>query len=260
MTVPDNTVVDQGLEDQDTVADTTYADTFLKDVPETERPIVEKYVKQWDAGVTKRFQDVHSEYADYKPFKEAGIDADYLSQSLALAQALEADPAGTVKAVAEAYGISFGEAAAALEQGVTQPPATQQPAATPDFYQDPRFTQLEQLATTAANILVQQQESQEAANADRELEQTLVSLKEKYGDYDERYVVALAMQNGSLEDSVKEYKAWEQQVLTAQNRPAPTVLGSGGGLPATDIDPSKLNSKDTRALVTQLLTKAQQER
>lgn len=250
------------VEQQSTV-EPSYADTFLKDVPEVERPIVEKYVKQWDAGVTKRFQDVHSEYADWKPFKEAGISPDELNSAWAVANALDNNPQETLQLIAQHYGIEVAQAVAdqqqAAEQGGLQDPQT--PTGNDAFFSDPRFAQVQELAQTAAQILLQEQEQKQQAQEDAALEQELKNLHEKHGDFDENWVLPRAMQIGDLNKAVEEYNNLVNSILTNNNRPsAPVVLGSGGGLPATGIDPTKLNDKETKNLVTQILNDAAKER
>jgi hypothetical protein len=267
--MPDE-VIDQGpevVEPEATVApqETSYADTFLKDIPDNDRPIVEKYVKDWDAGVTKRFQEVHSEYADYKPFKEQGYTQEDLGGALALAQALEENPQGTLQLIAEHYGITLGEAAQAVadatnEQGQQQPVGAPPSTGNDAFFNDPRFQQVQQIAETAAQILLSQKEQEEQAATDAKLDQTIKELHDKHGDFDEKWVLPMAYQMGDFEAAVTAYKEMVNNILTQNNRPAPVVLGSGGGLPATGIDPTKLDSKGTKELVAGILEKANAER
>lgn len=259
------------------------AQGFLKDIPEAERPIVEKYVKQWDAGVTQRFQSVHSEYEGWKPLKDAGYDPEEVSQAVALVEALNQDPQGTVKAVAEAYGITLQQAAQAVQEAIapvtpqqgapvgTTPQLSPQQAAQAQGITDQQFAQLPpevqqrlQMVDVMAQLFIQQQQAQEQATADKQLEDTLTALRDKHGDFNDQWVLSLAYQTGDIEGAVQQYKQLEAQLGGKQGtptpgQPTPTVLGSGGGLPTGSVDVTKLDNKATKDLVKQMLDQANQQ-
>ena len=52
----------------------TLGSDFLKSVPEEQRGALEPFVKQWDAGVTRRFQELQSQYAPYRSLLDSGVD------------------------------------------------------------------------------------------------------------------------------------------------------------------------------------------
>lgn len=251
------------------------AQGILSSIPEAERPIVEKYIKQWDADVTRRFQSVHSEYDGWKPLKDAGYDPEEVSQAVALVEALNQDPQGTVKAVAEAYGITLQQAAVAVQEAIAPvtpqqgaPALTPQQAAQAQGITEQQFQQLPpevqqrlQMVDVMAQLFIQQQQAQEQQAADQQLEKTLTDLKTKHGDFNDQWVLSLAYQTGDIEGAVQQYKQLEAQLKGPgqATTPAPTVLGSGGGLPESNVDVTKLNSKDTKALVTQMLDQAKQQ-
>src|SRR6516164_6951134 len=64
------------------------AEGFLGRVPQEHRSIIEPYVKQWDAGVTRRFAELHSQL---QPYTELG-DLETLQAAAGLAQMLEENP------------------------------------------------------------------------------------------------------------------------------------------------------------------------
>jgi hypothetical protein len=116
------------------------------------------------------------------------------------------------------------------------------------------------LLQTLAQVVINDNNAKQAAAADADLDKELNALKDKIGDYDERYVLAL-MQNGlSAEDAGQAFVSMKQSL--APKPFAPTVLGNGsggGGIPSGAIDPTKLSSKDTRSLVAQMLAQAAQQ-
>lgn len=237
-----------------------FAQGILNQIPELERPIVAKYINDWDAGVSKRFQEVHSEYEAWKPFKEQGVDPEELNQLIALGQALNANPQETLNAIAEAYGIQF--APPATEQGTpTEPPKPTEVTPSPLGDLPEPVVQKLAMVDTMAEILLAQQRDAEARAADQELEKILSSAREKHGDFDERYVLTLIANGLEPDAAVSEFKALQDRLAQAAAAPSnnsPVVLGSqgGNGLPDSSVDVTKLDSKATRELVTQMLEAA----
>lgn len=258
-------------------APSDFAQGILKGIPDAERPIVEKYIKTWDQQVQQRFNSVHSEYEPWKPLKDAGLDANEVQQLVALGEALNANPLETVQAIVEAYNLqAFMQQQGAPGQPQTPqiPQPTQEQIAqqvtqtgqvtTPEQKQwfeqlPPEVQQRLAMVDTMAQLLLQQQEQAQNTEADQQLDSMLAQLKETHGDFNEKWVLTLASQTGDLEGAVQEYKAEMQRLMAAGNAPnanAPVVLGSGGGLPASDIDPAKLGSKETKQLVAGMLDAA----
>jgi hypothetical protein len=89
----------QTQQDQGQNTGDSLAGDFLKNVDPAHKIILEPYVKQWDAGVTKKFQDLHSQYA---PYKDLG-DPETLQQAIGLYQALNSDPQAFFEAMQEAF-------------------------------------------------------------------------------------------------------------------------------------------------------------
>lgn len=230
---------------------------YLEPLPESVRPLVEPTFKKWDADVTQRFQQVHSEYEPLKPYQELmqqGFTPDIAQQAFGLVQALQEDPESVYRMLAESLGYN-------VEQGIAEPdvPALDDE----DGYEDPRMREYMQMTEQMAEILVQEQQAKQAAEEDAKLDAKLNELREKYGDYDEEYVLAYMQVGHSPEEAVAKYqqamKASFERIQGAQSASAPAVLGSGGGLPSQSINPAQLSSKDTKNLVAQYLAQANQQ-
>lgn len=229
----------------------TIYDQYLDRFPESLRPVATDIFKEWDAQTTKRFQDLHSEYEPWKPLAEQ-FQPDEVAQAIALAQALEANPQEFVDAVAKAYGITPAQAAQAIaaEQGV----AGLEEETEQQFVTDPRIDQLEQALQTMANIMLQEREQQTHAQEDAQLDQVMTGLKQQHGDFDEEYVLTKIAQGVDPAQAVAQYNQAVERALAARNAiDAPTVMGSGGGLPTAQTSPSKLSSQDTQKLVAAML-------
>ncbi len=121
---------------------------------------------------------------------------------------------------------------------------------------DPVVAQLQQQVDTLSQIILSQRQeeikSTQLAQQEAALGKELDSLKQKYGEYDEEQILWRMHDKGlSAEDAYKEYEAMVNSIRA--KRPAPMVLGQSGSIPRQAVDPRKLDSKDTKNLVAQLL-------
>ena len=129
---------------------------------------------------------------------------------------------------------------------------------------DPRFAEIaslkQQVETLVAIQLAQRDQqtaAQQAAEADKAVENELTSLKKKYGSEnvdEEQIIMRMIQKNQSAEDAYKEHQAYVEQIRA--RRPAPTIMGGGGSVPNRAIDPTKLDNKATKNLVAQMLESA----
>lgn len=230
--------------------------SYLEDLPESVRPLVEPKFKEWDSNVTQQFQKVHSDYAPYKayePIVQAGHDPELVLQAIQFAEAFQENPEAVYKAMQEAYG--FGG-----EQG--QGTSSEQVPETEDDQYDPRFLELEQTTQTLAQIMAAQYEEEQAQQLDQALDDEITAAKEKHGDFDETVVLGWCAANPQLsieQAAVRYNQAIEAAVAKRQAPNVPTIMGGGGSLPSQAIDPAKLTRSDTKSLVAQYLEAANRE-
>lgn len=229
---------------------------FLDVLPTAFHSQVEPVLRDWDAGVNRKFQEIHDQYAPYKQFKDQGIDPETLMYGQQLMDLLDSDPQKLYEALSQLPGITPAQAQQMTEDAVAESDYSEEEPL------DPRIAQLEQGVQTMAQFLAAQVEQEEARTQDAQLEQELAAAKEAYGDYDMDYVLQYAYTNdATIEQSVQAYKNFEQQILANSNRPkAPVILGNGGGVPSTAVNPSQLSDQERRALAVQMLTQAKQQR
>lgn len=254
MTFPDNDTADfsQGSDLGSTgEASAPWAD-YVKDLPDSVRPLVEPKFKDWDANVTKRFQQVHSEYEPLKPFKslvDNGLDFDSVQQAVQFAQLVNEDPQRVYEALAEQYG--YGK-----EQGSVDPEAgdsfDDEPTAD-DLANNPEFAKYREMTEQMAQIMVEQQRAVQMAEEEAALDAQLASLREQHGDFDEEYVMAKVYAGASWDDAINAYNSLAGRF---QQPAAPVVMGSGGGLPSQSINPAQMTDKERKALVAQLAAQA----
>lgn len=222
------------------------AGDFLGNVPEEHRSILEPYVKRWDAGVTRRFQELHSQY---RPYEELGADPETLRQAYSLMEQINTNPQSVYQALAEA--LEYDDPS---EQGFDgyngQGYGEQSPGLPPEFQQ----TQ-EAVAAIAEFILDQQRTQQEQAE-DAELDNYLSNLKQEFGvDFDEDYVLA-KMYKGM--DGAAAVKSWMNAMQQMINQQAPVyntppVLGGGGQVPMEAQRVTDLDRKDVKNLVAAIM-------
>ena len=242
------------IQDQDsgTGNKAPYAE-YLEGLPESVIPLVEPAFKKWDADTSTRFQKVHSEYDDVKPFRDLvqqGVDYDTAVRGLTLLQRLEADP----RAVYDAMAASFGFA----EQGQT-PPGDEDEFSSEEIT-DPRFAQVEGVTKAMAEYLLAQEQEKVAQAAEQQLDQTLTALHSAHGDFDEEFVLTRMYNGSSPENAVKAYNELVENAVKARQRPvSPILMGAGGGIPTEPVNVSQASNKDIKALVAATLRNANQE-
>lgn len=241
-----------------------YAD-YLNELPETVRPLAESAFKKWDADVTRRFQELHSQYDPWKPVIEAA-NPDDVAGALQVANVLEQDPERFLRAFAESFPDLVQGVLGQQQQQQQTPASTDEQGLDGLDPSDPlvqRITQLEGLLQQAVGGFQGFTEQQQQQENQKILDQTLADLHTQHGDFDDTYVLSqMAFRGLTPEQAVTEFKNnvlakyGQPQPQQQQQQQAPNVLTPGGGLPATPINVAELSDKDTKALVAQLLDNA----
>lgn len=179
----------------DTGASSSPYAAYLNRLPEEVRGDVEPIFKDWDANVTKRFQEAAEFRKTWEPFADTGIGQLSREQAAWAAQ--------FVGALEDPQVMSQWWEAYARENGLTPATAAPAPAADPaaglqaldEFgYQDPA-QQIEKLLEDKLGPLAQrieqygqrfeqQDQAQREAEAGRFIEGQIAELKAKHGDFD----------------------------------------------------------------------------
>jgi hypothetical protein len=232
---------------------------LMQVIPSQLHSLVTPHLQQWDKNYQEGIGKVHSEYEPWKPLLEQGVTPEQASYGLQLLEAISERPQEVFESLKNFLQIED-------EDGSLQPPQEvgqeQGQQSTPiDISQSPEFQQMKQLVEAMAELTVQQNSQQLESQADSELEQEFASARQQHGDFDEKWVMVQMLANDklSLEDAINEYKQFVQGILTNANRPGPRVLPGGGNTPSMSADPSKLEPKDRRNLVAEMLQAAAQQ-
>lgn len=228
---------------------------FLNIVPQELHSQVTPILEKWDKGVNDRFQKVHSEYEPWKPVIGRGVDPETTNFALNLLDSINNNPEMVYNALREYY--KFGETPQQQtgQQNVQTGQGQQEPTDNP-YGKD--IAELRRQNELIAQVLYDERQKSMEAQADSQLDNELASMKSKYGEYNERYVLAM-MQNGmGVEEAVKSYFEWRDQEVGKYGY-KPLIMGSGGNMPSQNVDVKKLNDAGTKNLVVQMLQAAQQQ-
>lgn len=235
---------------------------YLADLPDDVKPLVEGVFKTWDADVNKRFQKLHSEYDPWKPVID-GLQPDDVQGALQVASILEQDPARFLQAFAEAYPDLVKEA---LKQPETPAPTGSTPEQglgdlDPDDPVAKKLLALQEQVEKLTGGLSQREQVEQQQAMQAQLDSVLEGLHKEHGQFDDGYIIFQLAQGATPDQAVQ---AWKQTLTQyganpgqqQQGEPAPTVVNAGGGLPASGVDPTKLDSEGTQSLVAQMLQQA----
>lgn len=231
----------------------------LSVIPEQYHQQVTPYFQKWDQSAQTRIEEVNGRLKSFEPYQqfvEHGIDPGELEQGLRLMYEINNNPRAVYDALAEAYNLT-------PQQVQDLANGNKEEEEENPYLQDPRIDQLQQGLDLVGQVVLQDQQRRMAEQADAELDAELKSLESKYGNFDERYVLALMANGASGDDAVKAFQELTNTVIQNNPRPfAPNVMGGSGGssgLPSQAIDPTKLSGQETRALVAQMLNAARRQ-
>lgn len=237
------------------------ASGFLQQVKEDHRPIVEPYVAQWDAGVTRRFQELHSQYAPFKAFLDAGYDQQAIVGALQLQTLLDNNPQYVLQRLQEELGIQ--QQLSEQGQEPTPQPGNSQFQGVPQELVE-KLQKQDELLQAMGAILMQEHEQKTTQQEDEMLDKYMANLHKEFPTgFDDQYVLTLMGQGVDGPTAVKQFQTMLQQHAGQQeqqgNGPgslAPTVIGGGGALPLGDTDIKKASDKDITSLTAGILAAA----
>jgi hypothetical protein len=256
----------QGTEGQQDVGDgsqgqesgySSFVQELLKDAPKEHVSIMEPYIKKFDAGVTRRFQDLKNQYKHYEPL---GWDEETTQQMSEVYRVLNEEPERLYEALKEQLEL----------EEEAQKPGSQVGESGPEFQGlPPEITaQIEQqqqvLAALAQWVMDQDQKSTETVE-DQEFDGYLDLLKKEYGEFDEEYVVTQIANGMDGEAAVKAWndkvQGWLQKVNASTEHLPGAVLSSAGGGSVPQGESQNLGQipdKDIRALIANVIGQTNQ--
>lgn len=225
---------------------------YLQEIPQELHEKVIPAFQKWDTGVQQMVQKVHSEYEPWKQFIGA-TDPQTANWALQVLQAVENDPKSVYDALGEYYKFAEQQQEDLKPTGSLTGQGQQEPGLEA-LQNHPVMQQMQQQMQTMANILMAKQQQELEAQEDARLQQELNAAGQKFGKFDEEFVIAKLMANPNMtaEQAVQSYHQWASNQAQSY-RPKPLVMGSGGGIPGNNVDVRKLDSAGTKDLVQQML-------
>lgn len=223
----------------------------LDSIPDALHPMITPTLEKWDKGVEARLAKVREEYEPYKGFIEQQIDPNAATQALDFLRAIEADPAGVIKVLQEAYGLTAAEAKAVVKE-----------AKEGETELSPEAQQLAELKAQQEQLLAawnQRQTVETNAQQAQQLRVYLDGLKKDYPLVPEDIIIAYMANGKDGEAAAKLYMTHLDDSIKAAQAPsadAPVVLGGGGGVVSNQQDLNGLSEKDRNNLVVQMLKEA----
>lgn len=233
---------------------------FFNVIPEDYReevqPLVEPVLQKWDQGVQKQFES----YNPYKKFVEEKVDPQVIDYAMNLLDTLN-DNDGALQVFNQLGSYLEQQGLIGQEEGEGKQEAPKEEEVNWDSLPQGLRQQIESLQSGFSNLaelqLSQRQAAQEAEE-DAQLEAELSALRDRFGDYDDHWVLAKMANGMDGETAVKSYHEWLDNQLKARNKPGSSfkALGAGSGdFPSGngDFNPRKASSREVTDYITQQL-------
>lgn len=239
---------------------------YLKDVPEQFHGQLLDGFKRTDQYWQGKVSEAQSRYAPWEPLTQR-YEPQYVTSAATILDEIQRNPTEVLPWLAEQFGVNFGasaqQGASQQAQGAGDQGQSDWTANLPPELVDKlsRLDQLEQIATLTGQTVLEQQQQQQLNEELALFDDHLKTLRSKYGDFDEEWVLTrIANRNELPEDAVKAYQSFVQEtVARAQQQRVPRLLSANGGMPSNQIDPLKLGQKDTRNYIADLINQANSE-
>jgi hypothetical protein len=235
-------------------------ESVLNLIPENLHQVITPHFQEWDQAANKRIESVNAKFKDFEPFIEHGISPEDLAQGIRLINVLNNNPQVIYDALHKQLNPTAGE-------------EEQEPEETPEagsYQLPPNYEQLQQGVELIAQRMLDAERQQREASESAQLEKEIQAAEAKFGKLNPQLFLPFLSNAINNDPNITTEKAAENfvqlmggalQATQAQQPYAPNLLGSnsggGAGLPSQAIDPTKLDSTATKALVVQYLKNAQ---
>lgn len=239
---------------------------FYNAIPEEYReevqPNIDPILEKWDRGVQQRFES----YKPYEKYVNEKIDPQVMDYAMNLLDTLN-DQEGALQVFQQLGSYLESEGLLKGQEEAKEPEKPEDEEIDWDSLPPALKKQLEQLQA-GVNLLAQERIQEVEAKKEQEqdalLEAELKSLKDKYGEYDEDWVLAKMVNGMDAEEAVQAYNSWLDGMLKARNKPNPSfkALGAGSGaFPSGngEFDPRKATSREVSSMIAQKLMDLQRD-
>lgn len=240
-----------------------FFDVIPEDYRDELKPLMEPVLQKWDQGVQKQFET----YSPYKKYVDDKVDPQVMDYAMNLLDTLN-DNDGAMQVFQQLGSYLEGQGLIGQEEGDSKKEPEKEEEINWDSLPPALKKEIEQLQngfSTLAQDRINERNKQLEAQEDAQLESELKSLKDKYGDYDEDWVLAKMVNGMDAEDAVKSFHTWVDNALKSRNKPTPTfkALGAGSGdFPSGngEFDPRKATGRQVQDMIAQKLMDFQRDR
>lgn len=232
----------------------------------------QEYQQTLQSKLDNYTQNIKGQYSNLEPYKEFvdnEVRPDDIRQSLGVVNAISENPQMVFQALAQELGVDLNKLDGQTEGNKNEGDEGEEPEydlsnLPPEFVE--QFEQLkngyELLAQNEINRNQQTQEAQEDEELDQ-LYKQMAQENELFRELNkegaaEPYISSLLMADYEPDEALKEFERFAESIAAYYNRPKPpTILGGGGAINMdTKVDPAKLDSKNTKNLVADMLRAA----
>jgi hypothetical protein len=233
-----------------------YAD-YLDKIPEGLRGVVEPTFKEWDANVTRRFQDLNGQNTEYEPYQAYfdEYEPEAIGQAIQLAQMLNS-PEGAQQVYQQLHQM-FGEGAPNGGQQQNDDEGQQGLTAAPEFKQlQDSVGQISEMFNNYMQTQQQQQVEQQAAQEWQtalDKNKSLVSNSDGTLNQDAADMVlslAISKTNGDIDKAFEVYASAVGKQAGLQNQPGRNAPIVGGGaqnaMPSNVVNPANWSDKQRK--------------
>lgn len=234
----------------------------LEKLPPSFHPAITPHLQEWDKNFNTKLAEVQQRYEPYKSFVDNSVSADDIQMALNIVKEIDTNPQQFYQQMQDYFGFGAGQG-----QQQQQSPAAAQPNADPNFgfdiqpddelTQNPKIQELMQNQQALAQAVLAQREQAQLEQHNRQIEADLAEIKQTNPNVDELMLFRIATGQGvDLKQAATILQQYNESVLTASRQVAapPVFNPAGGGVPAAQQpDPAKLNGRETKNLVAEIL-------
>ncbi len=237
---------------------------ILNELPEDFQHAIKPKLQEWDKGVQKKIQDLHTTYDPYKNLIENGVPYEAIDQALSIMRALEEDPAGLTAKMIEQFNLDFISKDEVEE--IDDDDDDNDDDDVVDITKHPQFKEIQNTVKKLQSDVELRTKAEEQTKAEKQFEETMKKLHEDFGEFSEEVVTAFMTTGMDGAKAVKQYQDTINQAAAKiagsgnnTQQEIPVVMGgsgtSGSGLPENPVKMGQLTKNQTVDLVMDMLSK-----
>lgn len=239
---------------------------FLNKIPEQDRNIVAKYVKDWDGQVTKKFQEYSSKL---KPWEALGIPIDEATKYIQFGKNFRTNPQARDELFRQMFGAyqqQFGDEFDTKLLELLQLQLEEQQEMNDPNYEGGQYEQPDEFTTFQDNVTAELEELREYVSSQKEAEETAQQMKQldniieamhtKYGDFDDGFMLSQFAAGRTIPEAIKAWNTLVSSISTQGQplrQPPKTIGGGQGGVPNEQVKSETLRGADRKAAVMNAL-------